>query len=237
MKLQDKIMIHIHRLILCRSWRVILKDMIGLTKRRLYHTEDPEEHLKQFMDSNGKAFIDVGASIGMWTFFLANKNVECYAFEPSPIAFGILEKVARHYPNVKAYPFALGEKESIANLNVHSHPGYDSMLYKSKEFWRQIPVKIRTLDSFNFQDVGLIKIDTEGYEIPVLLGARETIRKWRPRLIIEVHTPFEQEQKKILGILKELNYRWIITHKLSGQPHVIGDSKRRKKCLEVETKT
>lgn len=221
MNLQDKISIHLHRLILCRSCRVTLKDAIGLITRRLVHTEDPEEHLKPFMDSNGKAFIDVGASVGMWTFFVANKNVETHAFEPSPIAFGILEKVARHHPNVKAYPFALGEKEYIVNLNVHSHVGYDSILHKSKEFWRKIPVKVRTLDSFNIQDVGLIKIDTEGYEIPVLLGAIETIRKWRPRLIIEVHSPFDQEQTKILDILKKLNYKWMTTHKLNGQPHII----------------
>jgi FkbM family methyltransferase len=43
-----------------------------------------------------------------------------------------------------------------------------------------ILVTVRSLDSFDVQDVGLIKIDAEGYEVPVLLGARRTIEKSKP---------------------------------------------------------
>lgn len=223
MKLQDKIRIHFHRLILCRSWRVALNDAVRLITRRLVHTEDPEEYLKPFMDSDGKAFIDVGASIGMWTFFVANKNVETHAFEPNQMSFGILEKIARHYPNVKVYPYALGEKEYVANLNVHSYPGHDSILQHSKDFWREVPVKVRTLDSFHLEDIGLIKIDTEGYEVPVLKGAQQTIKRNKPRLVIEVHEPMEKEQKRICALLKIYGYTWFLGHKPSGQPHVIAD--------------
>ena len=46
-------------------------------------------------------------------------------------------------------------------------------------------VEIRTLDSYDFPDVSMIKIDVEGHEEAVVAGAAETIRRCRPSLIIE----------------------------------------------------
>ena len=81
------------------------------------------------------------------------------------------------------YECALGSKESFIDMNIvegntgHSHVNKESV-GKGK-----IPLK--TLDSFNFSDVDLIKIDVEGYEQDILLGALETIEKNRPVLVIE----------------------------------------------------
>ena len=89
------------------------------------------------------------------------------------------------------------------------------------------------MDSFDFGNVGLIKVDTEGYEIPVLLGAKETIQRNKPRLIIEVHKvnkSYQEELKTITEFLKELNYHWIIllrsprdTKEKEPKPYVIAD--------------
>ena len=52
--------------------------------------------------------------------------------------------------------------------------------------------EIRTLDSFGFASVGLIKIDAEGHEEAVLKGAADTLSRWRPSLIVEIeerHNP------------------------------------------------
>ena len=46
---------------------------------------------------------------------------------------------------------------------------------------------IRKLDSLRLPEVGVIKIDTEGYETPILQGAKESIQKYNPRLVIEIH--------------------------------------------------
>lgn len=43
-----------------------------------------------------------------------------------------------------------------------------------------------TLDSFNLQDVGWIKIDVEGHEASVVAGAMSTISKFMPKMFIEV---------------------------------------------------
>jgi hypothetical protein len=49
-------------------------------------------------------------------------------------------------------------------------------------------VELRTIDSFAFKDVRAIKIDVEGSELAVLAGARDTIRRDRPPLIVELLT-------------------------------------------------
>lgn len=176
-------------------------------------------------------FVDVGANTGYWTFPLARKSMIVHAFEPSPQAFRVLQKKARKYPNIHVYPYALGEGHYKAKLNLHKTSANDSLVNKAPDFsGKQVTTIVKSLDSFSFENVGLIKIDTEGYEIPVILGAKQTIQKRKPRLIIEVHAPFKEQKKKITTILRNLNYRWIAGYKtnLRGmrklQPHLISDS-------------
>lgn len=47
-------------------------------------------------------------------------------------------------------------------------------------------IEVYTLDSFNFEDVDIIKIDTEGYEFPIVMGAEETIVTQRPVVQLEM---------------------------------------------------
>jgi hypothetical protein len=51
---------------------------------------------------------------------------------------------------------------------------------------RQIEVQVKPLDDFALSDVTFIKIDVEGHEVEVLIGASETIKKWRPYVLVEV---------------------------------------------------
>lgn len=47
-------------------------------------------------------------------------------------------------------------------------------------------IEVRTMDSYNFTEVDIIKIDTEGYEYPVILGAEKTIMDNRPIVQVEM---------------------------------------------------
>ena len=66
------------------------------------------------------------------------------------------------------------------------------------------PIEIRTLDSYNFQDVDVIKIDVEGFEVPLLDGAKETILSNRPWIQIEANKTGERYGRPKTKILEKL---------------------------------
>ena len=61
---------------------------------------------------------------------------------------------------------------------------------------------MKTLDSFNLENVGFIKIDIEGHELKALLGGLETLKKNRPVIVFEEHKLFSG----VFTLLKELGY-------------------------------
>ena len=81
-------------------------------------------------------------------------------------------------------------------------------MIKYADHIKTIRVPVRTLDSFNFEIVDLIKIDTEGYELPVLRGGRETIGRERPQLYIEIHN--QGQKSLIFKFLQEFNYTYSV---------------------------
>lgn len=184
---------------------------------------DYEDHLIPFMNpKKGSMFIDVGANRGQWSKYLFEKGFNVVAFEPNPLDARFIKS------GITVFTVALGDKTGNFPLYLGKLSGHDSLNPKDSEYsGKAIIVKVRTLDSYDFKNVGLIKIDTEGYEIPILKGAKQTIEKCKPQLILEVHRPFKQQKKGILRILKRLGYKWIIRHKKgkSKQPHIIAEPK------------
>ena len=83
----------------------------------------------------------------------------------------------------------------------------DLSCVKDRSFVVKKVVEVRTLDSFEFSDVSMIKIDVEGHEEAVVAGAAETIRRCRPSLIIESedrHNP--GAQRRLVGSISRLDY-------------------------------
>ena len=81
---------------------------------------------------------------------------------------------------------------------------------------------MRTLDSFGFTTIDLIKVDCEGYEVPILNGAKETILKNRPMMIVEQQDHEYQNDRETLpavqlleswGMKRVVNFNkdWILT--------------------------
>lgn len=183
--------------------------------------EGNEDFLREYIvPQKGKCLIDVGASIGGWSFLVAKKEpeVDVYAFEPMPKAYNILKERAKGFPNVHPYPYAIGDKDTVGRLGFTAF-GVSGTMDEEINLpgGGTIDIPVRKLDSIHFPEVGVIKIDTEGYETPVLEGAKETIAKNKPILIIEVHkatgkaaATFAEEKQRIGKILTKLNYNWTI---------------------------
>lgn len=231
--LYDKAKIHVIDVAWNKSLNFALFCMLEIIDRRMSLPKaifgsrpGREQYLIEYMmPRHDGCFVDVGANVGLWTLPLAHKNITVHAFEPGPKQRRILMARSREYPNVHVYPFALGEHQCETQLYLHQSSGHDSIIRVMGDYiGSKVSVTVRALDSFRLRNVGLIKIDTEGYEVPVLLGARQTILKDKPRLVIEVHRPYHEQLQRITKTLKQLNYLWFSFSFFGGRiKHIIGD--------------
>ncbi|MCA4897543.1 MAG: FkbM family methyltransferase [Cytophagales bacterium] len=145
----------------------------------------------------GSVFIDVGANIGTVAMRAAKICVSghVYAFEPDPNHVKSLKinQQLNSFSNITIIPRALGSKPSQAVLSKleQRNAGMNRILPPEHvNRYNSNPIEVVTLDDEMEQlrpsRVDLIKIDVEGYEFHVLMGAQKTIARYQPILIVEV---------------------------------------------------
>lgn len=129
-----------------------------------------------------KTIVDAGANIGNHTSYFANflKYASIVCFEPIPDNFRLLEENS-NYPNIKLYQSALSNKQETLKMS----PNHRNMGASRVNRNGVVDVEAVALDSLNLQDVSLLKIDVEDSEVYVLEGAKETIRRCHPRILLE----------------------------------------------------
>jgi FkbM family methyltransferase len=125
-------------------------------------------------------FIEVGSNVGTYTLLCCGvKGARGYAFEPVPRTYGrFWENVRLNHleARVKGLNLCVGEKPGslffTTGENVTNH------VQTKGEAGKSIKVKVATLDSIlRKENPTALKIDVEGFEIPVLRGAKLTLRK------------------------------------------------------------
>jgi FkbM family methyltransferase len=130
--------------------------------------------------------VDIGANIGLWSWLMARDFEYLHAFEPVP-AYAECWRRNVQEPRAKLHQLALGDKAGEASMvcmtegscgDTTVDVGQGGLLVGEQ-------VEVRTLDSYRFNDVDLIKCDNEGYEVFVMQGAAETIARCRPVVIVE----------------------------------------------------
>lgn len=175
---------------------------IALGKYEEFETDLILKQVKQ--DS---VVVDVGANIGYYTLLLAKTVKRVYAIEPEEETFEILRKnvEANNLENVVLIKAAASDKKGVTNLiKSEDNFGDHKIGLKGKE-----KVKTIRLDDLltGEKKIDLIKIDTQGYEEKVIMGAKEIIKKQSPTLFLE-YTP--NGSKKMLNYLRSI-YKWIRT--------------------------
>ena len=145
--------------------------------------------------------IDVGANIGVVAASLGRHlgtRGHVYSFEPSPTTFLVAAATIalNGIENVTLTQAAIGD--TVGDIPFQMTPGNSAIASAVKHNfpflneWQEIVVPCQTLDSFlgatPSRKVLLIKIDVEGFELNVIRGARETIRKFMPTIVYE-YTP------------------------------------------------
>lgn len=131
--------------------------------------------------------VDVGAHIGIWSAELAKHFSVVEAFEPVAENFDCLRANVQGLA-VRYRLYALGDREGYCEM-FSPRDGNSGMAYATENLYegsgRVATAKMYPLDMYQFSDVGLLKIDVEGYEGRVLMGALRTVIASQPVIVFE----------------------------------------------------
>jgi FkbM family methyltransferase len=125
--------------------------------------------------------VDVGGHVGLWAMHLAKKFEHLHAFEPVPLFRQCFEKNV-NARNVTLYACALGAASGKVRMKIDPADTGGTHVDPAAESGDTV---MRQLDEFELVDVDFIKIDCEGLEAHVIDGARDTIKRCRPCIVVE----------------------------------------------------
>lgn len=159
-------------------------------------------------DKKFKTVLDIGAWCGTWTISLAPISKKVIAFEPDKTHFKCLEKNTFNLSNVELYQYGVGDKDQTVTLST------DDFTQSKHIIEEEGKVNVKTLDSFNFENIDLLKIDVEGYEMKVLQGASTSLQNIK-YIMIELNNntkKYGSSNIEVEKFLKEKNFHVLIDH-------------------------
>ena len=150
-----------------------------------------------FIEKNALKFnhvLDIGAWVGTWTMKINPFCGRVIAFEPDPLHY---ECLVQNVPEeVETHQLAVGNDKKMISLS-------EDNFTQAKRVVGEGNIPMVTIDSLNFTDVDLIKIDVEGYEMEVLKGADKTLENVK-YLMIELNNNSKKYGSSNLEIEKYL---------------------------------
>ena len=190
--------------------------------RNILRGEEWEPHIRAFLEAflkEGDVVIDAGAAFGVHTVTAARcvgSSGVVVAFEPQPQFLSLLEAncQANSVSNVEIYPCALGRRTERVGLRPVSYDGPDTpmadVFLVKPEQATQVVQCIALDDLVTTRNVALLKLDVQGAEVSVLLGAERFLREQRPYLIVEFEdhclVRFGTSSAQLFHLLRERNY-------------------------------
>lgn len=138
---------------------------------------------------NSGFILDIGANIGNHTiYFLKNKHAKkVFCFEPVKDTFDILKKnieINELHAKVQLFNTGVGEKSGNAILK---HYNINNIGTAQLDFNESGDIPIISIDDLKInENVDFIKIDVEGFELNVVKGMIETLKQFKPLIMIEI---------------------------------------------------
>lgn len=181
----------------------------------------------------GKDFIDGGAAYGFWSIRAAKHYDRVVAVEPDGKTFNLLQKNVKvnSLRNVVCLKSALGSENG--RMMFYENGDAESSILSSHMGKRatgpRVWVDMVTIDKLvedEKMSPSVIKLDIEGAELKALEGAINTIERFRPILLVEVHHPVlsEQVERSLPDYEWKTRWRYLNTNQypFDKQPHMEG---------------
>jgi FkbM family methyltransferase len=212
-------LIRLARRIFARAPRVYLAAL------KILRRGSPEKRLYISIVRRGDVVIDAGANVGYFTMLfsdLVGASGWVHAFEPVPATFSLLSKNLQrfpHYPNVSLNCAALGNSDRRTNIFLpNGDHGQAALVQHCDGSWRnakitRIDIEMMRLDRYaqGLNKIDLLKCDVEGAELLVLRGAESSLRRFRPKVFLDVDerwtSSYGWAPKDVIDFLRSVGYK------------------------------
>jgi len=167
------------------SWTWIEKDWEGFR----WPKEDWQNAVKELIEKhvkNRSVVVQAGGLQGMYPRLLSDIFERVYTFEPDPLSFHCLVNNCQK-DNIIKIQAAIGEHHGLIDVArfCEHNVGMNSVIQGNK-------YPMFTIDSLGLDACDFIQLDIEGFELPALRGARNTIERFKPVLCIETRVGTEE---------------------------------------------
>jgi FkbM family methyltransferase len=169
----------------------------------------------------GTNIVDAGANLGFHSIALAtiaSPGATVFAFEPHPEIYGLVTANTAAHPTVRCFNRALSDTvRSFHMPSVINWENAGGCGLEEQPLAGGYEVQSVTLDELGITNVGLMKIDVEGHELACIDGARETILRDKPVLVVEIMGGQDRrtaapdvaaEIERRIGVVCGLGYRF-----------------------------
>lgn len=161
------------------------------------------ERVRKLLNKDS-VFVDVGANIGEYLIAWCQIAAYGYGFEISETTADLCQRNLELNNVLNAVLYRQGLSDSAGSVVVSNASAVGSVTARIIKHRDGRPAQVAALDDFAMRKLDLIKVDVEGHECAVLRGARQTIQRDHPILVLEVQQPFlarENESLESLHIL------------------------------------
>ena len=172
----------------------------------------------------GDTFVDVGGHFGYFT-LLASRLVgpagRVVAFEASRNTYAVLAENVRNQPNITAHHLALSDQHETISffefpVMYNEFNSMDVDQFRNEKWFAKFPPQRIDVPATRLDDVvqcenlqpTVIKIDVEGSELKVICGAADTLRRYRPLVVMEYLAPDRHNtaHREATALLRQLGY-------------------------------
>ena len=213
----DKYFPYLHNTIKLHRFLVRARKASSLETRYAVELKQIQNQTLKILCCPKKTALDIGANYGTVSYLLAQNSKDVIAFEPLPLLARYVEKLAHkaRLP-IRVENCALSNEDGEAVIQTpRGYNGCTTLEQNNNHFLSlakyseviRTKIKLRTLDSYRFDALSVIKIDVEGHQAPLLDGAKKTIATHKPHIFIEIdNTQHPESTKTIPLILKDMDY-------------------------------
>lgn len=181
-------------------------------------------------------FFDIGANVGLYSLSVAHQfdDIEIHAFEPVPdTVFEFKKNLAQNRLENKIIlnQLAVADKNGLVCITSDHHAS--NYLTEAGSTQCTLEVECITIDTYverySIKKIGFIKIDVEGKELSVLKGAKDALKTFKPKLLVELiekDSNFWDRKcdnyEEVIAFLSKLGYKYYI---IDDKNHLIHQEK------------